>query len=351
MPNLAELYARRIEEEDLDRDPAQVSVVERLDALRDALLAQGGTATRSREAAGVYLWGPVGRGKSMLLEMLVGALDSVPCERVHFHAFMRRVHAELHEARERGEDDPIAAAADAAAGGTRLIALDEMEVTDIVDAMIVGRVFERLLGQGVVFVVTSNRPPDDLYRDGLKRDLFVPFVRLLEERLEVVELAGPDDYRGRTAPDDEVFLVPAGEAARARMDELWSSLGGGGGATLDLGHGARVATNGAGAARAAFAALCDRPLGSAEYLRLAREVELVLIDDVPRMGERHQDAARRFITLVDVLYDAGAGLVASAEDVPERLHLEGEGSDEFVRTASRLREMQSPEWPGRAALR
>ncbi len=351
---LTDFYAARTGEAGLERDPAQEAVVERLEALRAALADPGGLRRWLRPAPqvrGVYLWGSVGRGKSMLLEMLLETLGGIPRRRLHFHAFMQEVHAALHRARAAAADDPIAAATDAIAGDTRLLALDEVEVTDVVDATIVGRVFERLLARNVVPVATANRPPGELYRDGLKRELFLPFVRLLEAQLDVLELPGRDDYRRRAGPDETVFFVPCDAEAEARMDALWREVTSGSEGALALGHGARVRTAGDdGAARASFEDLCDHPLGAADYLRLVERVSLLFLDRIPRLGEARYDAARRFVTLVDVLYEARSGLVASAEDVPERLYPAGEGAFEFRRTASRLAEMQTPGWPGKTAL-
>lgn len=348
-------YEARIAQDVLKRDSAQLAAVERLEAVSMALASGGergipGWPDAEAGPQGAYLWGAVGRGKSMLMELLLNTLKTRAKRRVHFHAFMQEIHRALHEARQGCADDPVSEAAARAAEGLDVLALDEMEITDIVDAMIVGRVFERLLGDGVAVLITSNRAPDDLYRDGLKRDLFLPFVRLLEERLDVVPLEGREDHRGRTPLAQEVYLTPADAEATAAMDATWRALAGGRGEPMDLGHGVTIATDGRGAARASFADLCERPLGAADYIRLAERASMLLLDAIPVLGERRPDEARRFITLIDVLYDTGTGLVASADAPPERLHPEGEGAEEFLRTASRLREMLSPDWPGRAAL-
>jgi len=272
--------------------------------------------------------------------------------RVHFHDFMQSVHAGLDAARKAGAQDAIAPVAEQLAREVRLLCLDEMQISDIADAMIVGRLFERLFAAGVVVVTTSNRPPSDLYRNGLNRHLFVPFIKLIEERLDIVELAGPQDYRQGFLAATDSWLVPADRTARARLDEAWQALAGGDGAPLDIplkGRSVHLPLFRNGVGRAAFWELCARPLGPPDYLALAARLRVLIIDEIPRLGRDNFNEARRFVLLVDALYEAGTGIIASAADEPEALYLEGEGVFEFARTASRLRQMQSAEWLEAAA--
>ncbi|ETX28060.1 cell division protein ZapE [Roseivivax isoporae] len=356
MSRLREAYGARVADAGLRRDPDQEAVIDRLDALRDALQrpARFGWlhALRRAPAAprGLYLWGDVGRGKSMLAEMLTANLGRARGRRTHFHAFMRDVHGGLHRARGAGANDPVASVADALTEGLDILILDEVEVTDITDAMIVGRIFERLFDRGIVLVATSNAAPGDLYRDGLKREHFLPFVRLIEGRCEVVHLAGPRDYRDAAGGDADLYLAPSGVEAAARIDALWDRVPGAG-AAGEITLAGRVSLRRRGeTARGSFDALCRAPLTAADYLDLARQAEMVFVEDVPRLGERDNDAVRRFILLVDALYDARRGIVVSAAAGPGELLAGGEFAREFRRTESRLREMTRPGWPGRAPL-
>ncbi len=338
-------------------DPAQRAALAGLETRRLWLEAQAGRRRgllagflrRPPEVPkGLYLWGGVGRGKSMLMDRFADAVAIGAKRRVHFHAFMQEIHAGLHAARRRGVEDALAPVADAVAAPLRLLCLDEMQVADIADAMILGRLFERLLAAGVMVVTTSNRPPDDLYRDGLNRALFLPFVALLKARLEVLELESPTDYRRHRLAGAQVYFHPAGAAARAAMDAIWAGLTGGApGGPLRLtvqGRTVEVPRVANGVARAGFWDLCGRPLGPADYLALAAAVRVLMLDDIPRLGASNYNEAKRFVTLVDALYEARVRLVASAADLPERLYVEGAGAFEFERTASRLREMQGADW-------
>ena len=358
MPHpLIRAYDARTAAGGLERDPAQVAVIERLAGIQEALGCRtsaqgqlGWTQPPEPEPRGVYLWGGVGRGKSMLMDLFMESLDIEAKRRVHFHAFMQEVHRELHDVRRHRADDPVAAATARVTEGVRALALDEMEITDIVDATIVGRVFERMVEAEIVLVVTSNRAPDDLYRDGLKRDLVEPVLRLLGERLDVLHLPDGVDHRRRAPLAEGAFLMPADAKAGATMDAVWRALSQGRNERVALGRAGTIITDGREAARASFAALCGRPVSPRDYLRLAERISVILIDEIPRLSEHQHDEARRFITLIDVLYDAGVGLMASADAPPERLYIDGEGASAFARTASRLSEMLSPRWPGRAAL-
>ena len=353
---LTDLYEARVTAGQLHADPAQHALLGPLEELRLWLeenanrrvgLFAGLFARPIQPPKGVYLWGGVGRGKSMLMDLFTAATEIAQKRRVHFHAFMQDIHRGMHAARQQGVEDPLGPVAEAVIRDVRLLALDEMQITDITDAMIVGRLFEKLLAAGVVIVTTSNRPPQDLYKTGLNRQLFLPFIAMLQDRLRVVELESPTDYRQHRLQGAQVYFHPA-RTATAEIAALWTDLTGGAPDTpLDLQVNGRRLTlprfaNGIG--RATFWDLCAKPLGPGDFLAIAAAVRVLILEDIPQLSAANYNEAKRFVTLIDALYEARVRLVASAADVPERLYLEGSGSFEFERTASRLREMQAADW-------
>lgn len=353
---LTQIYEARIAAGTLRPDPAQHAVLPQLEALR-LWLEQNATRRTGLFAGlfarpltppkGLYLWGGVGRGKSMVMDLFSEATQISQKRRVHFHAFMQEIHHGIHAARKRGVEDPIAPVADTIIKDTRLLAFDEMQITDITDAMIVGRLFEKLFAAGVVIVTTSNRPPEDLYKDGLNRALFLPFVALLRDRLIIHELESPHDYRQHRLAGAQVYFHPAGKV-RGEINAIWADLTGGmtgsllklpvNGREVELPHFA----NGIG--RATFWELCARPLGAADFLAIASAIRVLILEDIPQLSAGNYNEAKRFVTLVDALYEARVRLICSAADEPERLYIEGTGAFEFERTASRLREMQGADW-------
>lgn len=350
MTTFRETYDRLISDGTLRPDPAQLAALDEFDRIRDALLQpvkKGLFRKPVPPPKGLYFWGGVGRGKSMLMDMFVAHLNDIPSRRVHFHAFMQEIHARMHEARKTGVDDAIAPVAADVAASVRLLAFDEMQITDITDAMIVGRLFQALFAAGVVVVTTSNRLPDELYKHGLNRDLFVPFIKLIKENMVVHELASPTDYRQDRLSGTQVYFTPVNAASRAAMNKVWDDLAGGPGTPLTLhvkGREVVIPAFHNGMARAGFHQLCGTPLGAADYLALAAAVRVLLLDDIPSLGRTNFNEAKRFVTLIDALYEARVRLICSAAAKPEMLYLEGEGTFEFERTASRLREMQADGW-------
>ncbi len=354
--SLTDIYAHMAAQGALVPDPAQQAVLPALEDIRQHLQATtsrrrgilGGLFHKPEEVPqGLYLWGGVGRGKSMLMDLFVGHLDIQGKRRVHFHAFMQEVHAALHEARKTGVDDALAPVAAGIADGLRLLAFDEMQITDITDAMIVGRLFEKLFEAGVVIVVTSNRVPDELYKNGLNRQLFLPFIALLKEKMVVHELISPTDYRQNRLSGAQVWFSPVNAAARDGIDAVWRDLAGGDGKSLVLrvkGRTVEIPAFHNGVARATFYDLCAKPLGPADFLALAAAIRVLLLDGIPRLSRSNFNEAKRFVTLIDTLYEAGVRLIATAAAEPEMLYLEGDGVFEFERTASRLREMQNAGW-------
>jgi cell division protein ZapE len=351
MSRTSEIYAQRIAAGMLEADPAQQAVLSEFDRI-DQALARPVKRGLFRKATpdpikGLYLWGGVGRGKSMLMDMFVESLAGIPARRVHFHAFMQEIHAAMHKARQSGVQDALAPVVADIAASLRLLAFDEMQITDITDAMIVGRLFEALFDAGVVVVTTSNRVPDDLYKHGLNRQLFLPFIDLIKTRMVVHELVSPFDYRQNRLEGQQVYFAPIGPDSRAAMDAVWRDLSGGQADPLTIVVNKRDVVLPAfrnGVARATFYDLCGNPLGPADYLAIAETVRVLVLDDIPRLSRSNFNEARRFVTLIDALYEARVRLVASAAAQLEMLYVEGEGSFEFERTASRLREMQSEDW-------
>ncbi len=354
--SLTQIYDEKVATGLLHADPAQLAVLPQLEELRAWLetnanrkigLFAGLFARPLMPPPGLYLWGGVGRGKSMLMDLVFAATDISNKRRVHFHAFMQEVQHGLHLARKSGVDDAIAPVAEAIIRDTRLLAFDEMQITDITDAMIVGRLFEKLFAAGVVIVTTSNRAPEDLYLNGLNRALFLPFIALIRDKMQIIALESPHDYRQHRLTGAQVYFTPAGKAA-AEISAIWRDLSGG-----DPGEVLRLPVNGRvvqlprfsnGIGRASFWDLCAKPLGPADFLAIAQAVRVLILEDIPYLSASNYNEAKRFVILIDALYEAKVRLICSAADEPERLYTEGTGSFEFARTASRLREMQAADW-------
>ncbi len=348
-------YHHLVETGELHPDVAQREVAGKLDDLAGAL--EGYVAPERRRglfkrkaqapARGLYIWGDVGRGKSMLMDMFVAAAPVAAKRRMHFHAFMRDFHAALHEQRKKTEKDAVIEVAHAFADDLTLLCLDELQILDITDAMLVGRIFDTLFSRGVVVVATSNRHPDDLYKDGLNRHLFVPFIETIKSELEVIELGGEDDYRLRELQRLEVYHHPLGPDANAAMDRAWDSLTNSEGEPFTITHTGRdliIPRFANSVGRGSFADFCEAPLGPNDYLQIASVLKVLILDDIPRLSRAKNNEAKRFVTLIDALYDNGVRLICSAAAPPAELYEDGPGAFEFRRTASRLEEMQSAEW-------
>ncbi len=367
-------YAALLKTGELKPDDAQSGAVDALQRLFDEVRSykpgKSGYLWFKRDAklpTGLYLHGGVGRGKSMLMDLFFDTIPFKKKRRAHFHEFMLETHAAIHEWRQltprdrrkkiaglsvknaSGDmDDPIPPVAARIAHDATLICFDEFQVLDVTDAMILGRLFTELFANGVVLVATSNRHPDELYKGGLNRQLFLPFIELLKERLDVFELNGPEDYRLARLKGVEIYHHPLDAQARVQMDAAWKRLtdhAHGKPCTLTVqGRALTIPQADKGVARFEFNDLCAQPLGAADYLAIAHNFHTVLIDDIPKMGPELRNEAKRFVTLIDALYENKVKLVCSADAPAEELYPKGDGAFEFERTASRLIEMQSEEY-------
>jgi cell division protein ZapE len=354
-------YDRLVAEGELKPDTEQRAAALRLNILQEQLEAttSGGFFSRLLKGKpetprGVYMWGAVGRGKSMLMDLFYDSLDISRKKRVHFHAFMLEVHERMREVRKSETGDPIPQVAAELVADINCLAFDEMVVNNSADAMILSRLFTALINQGVCVVATSNRPPVDLYKDGLNREHFLPFIALISEKLDVLSLNGPTDYRRHRLGDGKRWFVPADAAATEALSAAFfrmtdfspddrdhvPSL------DLDVGGGRLLhvpkALKGVGVF--SFKRLCAEARGSTDYLAIARQFHTVIIVAIPRMGPENRNEAARFVTLVDALYEYKVKLLASAAAEPDDLYLAGDGAFEFERTASRLAEMQSDDY-------
>jgi len=367
MTSVSEQYRALVLDRRFEFDPAQAALADRLDALRVKLNGYKADARPSALARfmgvrpvepprGLYVHGAVGRGKTILMDLFCGAAEVPRKRRAHFHAFMADVHARLHrwrQAHKRGEvtgDDPIAPVAAELAREASLLCFDEFAVRDIADAMILGRLFTALFSEGVVVVATSNVAPDELYKDGLNRALFLPFVALLKERLEVVELDARADYRLEKLARAPVYYTPLGPKADAALDAAFLAITGvrqGSPAEIELlGRVLDVPQAIDGVARFDFDGLCRRPLGSPDYLEIAERFHTLFIDRIPVLAAAERNEAKRFIILVDALYDMRVKLIASAAGEPDMLYAGADRVEafEFARAASRLFEMRSADY-------
>lgn len=358
-------YREKIARGEIAEDAAQALVASRLQHLAEELgnwrpgqkagpFSRFGFGRPVTPPEGLYIWGGVGRGKSMLMDLFFDTVAITPKRRVHFHAFMQETHERIFDWRQKEKagkvkgSDPIPPVADMIAKEAALLCFDEFQVHDIADASILGRLFEHLFERGVVVVATSNRAPDGLYEGGLNRHRFLPFIDLVKTKMDVLHLDSATDYRLDRLKGLPVYHVPLGPQADAALDDAFEKLTDsthGEPMTLSLkGRAVEVPEARHGVARFSFSDLCARPLGAADYLKIAQTFHTVIIRDVPLMGPERRNEAKRFVTLIDALYEAKTKLILSAEAPPEALYPAGDGAFEFERTVSRLMEMQSADY-------
>jgi cell division protein ZapE len=363
--SLVQRYEGLVAGDEISRDAEQIEAARQFDLLNQRLAAKQsagkrgafgwlfGSSQAAKSVKGLYLHGEVGRGKTMLMDAFYAVAVTRQKRRAHFHEFMAEVHERVHAARRSAKEenssasDPIVSAAEGIAAETQLLCLDEFMVTDITDAMILSRLFSQLFDRGLVLVATSNSPPEDLYRDGLNRALFLPFVDLLGRKTEIVNLASRKDYRLEKLGKAPVYVTPLGPDADAMLDQIWLRLTGtrrGQPTTLALmGREIAVPEADKGIARFSFADLCEKPLGARDFLKIAHSFHTILVDHIPVLKDGERNAARRLISLIDTLYDNRVNLVASAEAEPSLIYVAYEGAEAFAfkRVASRLIEMRS----------
>ncbi|HEX7884777.1 MAG TPA: cell division protein ZapE [Phenylobacterium sp.] len=359
-------YDARVRHGSIRRDPAQAAALAplvRLEAELAAAAPPNGLRKlfhKPQGQRGVYLVGPVGRGKSMLMDLFFETVGGRSKRRTHFHVFMGQIHR-LIDAWRKGDvaarkakfgqhkgDDPIPPVADYVAGEASLLCFDEFQVTDIADAMILGRLFDALFARGVTLVATSNRLPDELYRNGINRQLFLPFIDLLKTKVEVVSIAGPHDYRLDRIRAAGAWFAPVDPDNERHFDGLWREMLGPdeeSGETVEvLGRKVHFPHAAGGLLRASFASLCSVALGPNDYIAVAQRFHTVFLDGLPKLGANRREEARRLVILIDALYEARTHLIVLSEAEPTKLYPEGDGAFEFERTASRLQEMRSANW-------
>lgn len=364
MSGMLTAYERLVASGELRQDADQRRAAAQLHALQISLEndRKGGLLSRLRgrraRPRGVYMWGGVGRGKSMLMDLFVGTLDTTDKRRVHFHEFMLEVDRLLRDERAKEAGDPIPPVAARLAADVRCLAFDEMVVNNTADAAIMSRLFTALIeAEGVTVVTTSNRAPQDLYKDGLNRSLFLPFIALIERELDIVPLNGPTDYRRDRLGDLESWHTPLGDEATAQVREAFFRLtdfkpeDAANVPSAELNVGDRrtlhVPKSLKGVAVFSFKRLCGESRGAADYLAIAHAYHTVVIVGIPRLGPENRNEAIRFTKLVDALYENGVKLFATAAAEPENLYTRGDGAFEFERTVSRLMEMRSAEYMAR----
>ncbi|MDF7777688.1 cell division protein ZapE [Sphingomonas sp. AOB5] len=362
MSHVLERYRALVAAGELREDAEQEAAAARLDALAvelEAVPKKGSILWRAlgrqpEAPRGVYLWGGVGRGKSMLMDLLFEQLEIRRKRRVHFHEFMLEVHQRLNVERQKDTPDPVVAVAEAMVEDIRLLAFDEMVVNNPPDAMILSRLFTEMMRHGVTMVATSNRAPNDLYKDGLNRQLFLPFIHLIEEKMDVMALNGPVDYRLDRLGQVDTWHVPNGPEATKALSSAFFRLTDYPPEDREHVPGCDIPVQGGrelhvpkclkGVAVFSFKRLCGEARGAADYLAIARRFHTVLIVGIPRLGAENRNEAARFVTLIDALYEHKVKLLAAADAEPEHLYEEGDGRFEFDRTISRLMEMRSDEY-------
>ena len=356
MPTPVIIYKQSLEEGHIGKDAAQKLVILRLQKLWTELsYKQKPTNPLKRLFSkkiiprSIYIWGEVGRGKSMLMDMFFTSLNSKQKQRIHFHALMLKVHSEIHKLRQINNAEPLTNVAKQISKDLKIICLDEFQVTDVADAMILSKLFSVLLDAGVTFVITSNRPPEDLYLGGLQREKFLDFVKLIYEKMEVLELSSPNDYRTQQIKSlESVYLFPLNAENEQTLKQNFSAfIHNSQPSPINLevqGRKLVIPETYGGVAKLSFQELCEKPLGAADYIAIARRFHTIFISGIARLTPDNRNEARRFVTLIDNLYEHRVKLICTAATSPQEIYADGDGSFEFHRTVSRLIEMQSAKY-------
>jgi len=348
---LIDIYNNKVSKNLISHDENQTRAIFFLEKLNKELSTSNirffSKIKKKNLSKGFYFWGGVGRGKSMIMDLFYENSLIKKKRRVHFHAFMQEVHDQIHIVRQSGVEDAIEPVARNISKNVKLLCFDELQITDITDAMIVGRLIKLLTKSGVVIVSTSNRHPDDLYKDGLNRNLFLPFISFLKENMIIYEFSGSVDYRQLSLSEQTRFFTPISSKNRSEIQAIWNRLTDGVTTELKLIVKSREIIipdfcNGIG--RADFHDFCDKPMGPLDFLQIAKSVRVLILENIPKLSREKNNQAKRFVILIDALYEQKVILIASAETSPEKLYEKGAGSFEFERTASRIKEMQSESW-------
>ncbi|NNF78886.1 MAG: cell division protein ZapE [Rhizobiales bacterium] len=359
MGRVYDTYHMQVERGELGADFEQAVVAKKLDALCEALDAYEpgnepngvmkwlGLSKQQPAPQGLYIHGDVGRGKTMLMDMFYDLARTKPKSRIHFHEFMQKVHSRVHHWRKQ-HDDPIPPVAAEIAAEATLLCFDEFQVTDITDAMILGRLFTALFEHGIIVVATSNIEPEGLYEHGLNRNSFLPFIKLMQQKMQVVSLDGEKDYRLDRLMGHKVYVTPLGAEADVELQTMWEELTEcESGPPMELevtGRTLMVPQAARSVARFDFSDLCEKPLGPGDFLKIAKTFHTVIVENIPKLSKARRNEAKRFVILIDALYDNHVRLIASAAVAPAKIYPEGDHAFEFNRTASRLVEMQSEEY-------
>ena len=351
-----EIYQQLIAEDKLIVDNAQVAALGPLEAFKERLEASEGQSSgltrifgrrKSAPINGLYLWGKVGRGKSFLMDLFFHHLDFQHKSKFHFLAFMQRVHEHLRILHQQEVEDVIPPLAQALTGEIKLLCLDEMQIDNVPDGVILGRLFEHFFSNGIAIFTTSNRHPDELFKDGLNRHLIEPYIDSMKANMEIHEFGEGQDHRINRLKDKQTYFYPANEEAARKIDQIWRDLSGGESETLKvefMGREIVFANFAKGVLRTQFWDLCGQPLGPPDFIAITQAIRVLILEDVPQLSSENYNEAKRFVMLIDALYENQIKLILSAATQPENLYLEGTGSFEFNRAVSRLNEMQSADW-------
>ena len=361
--DLIKRYRQLVAKGELAQDKSQELAIAQLKMVRDELidtkfagvsknllsrlLSVGRESSLENKKKGLYLFGGVGTGKSMMMDLFYESVDTSRKRRVHFHAFMYEFHENMKKVRLTRRKDPVSFICKEILKEINLLCFDEFQIIDITDAMIVGRLFQELFAGGITVISTSNFHPEELYKDGLNRELFLPFIRLMMDNLKIVEVDNQIDYRNRKLRKDDSYFCEVEVNASARFNKIWEDINDHGTQELILhyqGREFKIRNYVNGACRISFQELCEKPLSAVDYLNLCAHIKLLFLENIPILSNSQNDVARRFILLIDAVYEANVRLVCLSKVEPEGIYISGKFEKEFIRTVSRLNEMRGDDW-------